>query len=135
MFIRKQKKNLPSKGKRFLISITVLGSAGPIRFVVNEDDLVGAVMDTAMKSYARQGRLPVLGSDLNAFMLYSPFAGTQALLPCEKIGSAGIRDFILCKKPQIEMAITDDNNKASPKGSGSLRAFFNKSLHVKISFH
>lgn len=75
MLLSKQKKNQAMKGNRFLISITVLGSAGPIRFVVNEEELVAAVMDTALKSYAREGRLPVLGSDLNNFVLYCPLAG------------------------------------------------------------
>ncbi|XP_073287720.1 uncharacterized protein [Primulina huaijiensis] len=73
----KQKKNQPVKGKRFLISVTVLGSAGPIRFVVNEEDLVAAVIETALKSYAREGRIPVLGSNLNHFMLYCPISGTE----------------------------------------------------------
>lgn len=75
MLLYKQKKTQTAKGNRFLISITVLGSAGPIRFVVNEEALVAAVIDTALKSYAREGRLPVLGSDLDEFMLYCPTAG------------------------------------------------------------
>lgn len=76
MLLYKQKKNPNSaKGNRLLISITVLGSAGPIRFVVNEEELVAAVIDTALKSYAREGRLPVLGSDLNDFLLYCPNSG------------------------------------------------------------
>lgn len=79
MLLYKQKKNQnqPLKGNRFLISVTVHGSAGPIRFVVNEDELVAAVMDTALKSYAREGRLPILGSDLNNFMFYCPITGTE----------------------------------------------------------
>lgn len=78
MLLSKQKKNNQNlKGKRLLISINVLGSAGPIRFVVNEEELVASVIDTALKSYAREGRLPVLGSDLNDFLLYCPFAGPE----------------------------------------------------------
>lgn len=77
MLLSKQKKNQVGKGNRFLISITVLGSAGPIRFVVNEEELVAAVIDTALKSYAREGRLPVLGSDLSNFVLYCPLAGME----------------------------------------------------------
>ncbi|KAM1016089.1 hypothetical protein ACFX13_046565 [Malus domestica] len=38
-------------------SITVIGSADPIRFVVNELELVAAVIDTALKSYACEGRI------------------------------------------------------------------------------
>ncbi|XVF71436.1 hypothetical protein PTKIN_Ptkin12aG0037200 [Pterospermum kingtungense] len=58
------------KSSRFLITINVVGSAGPLRFLVNEDDLVSAVIDVALKSYAREGRLPVLGLDPNKFLLY-----------------------------------------------------------------
>lgn len=64
-------------GKRLLISVTVLGSAGPLRFVVGEDEPVAAVIDTALKSYAREGRLPLLTSDLDDFFLYSTNAGHE----------------------------------------------------------
>ena len=57
-------------GNRLLISITVLGSAGPIQFVVSEDELFATVIDTALKSYARKGRLSVLRFNLNDFFLY-----------------------------------------------------------------
>lgn len=136
MLLYKQKKNQPVKGNRFLISVTFLGSAGPIRFVVNEDELVAAVIDTALKSYAREGRLPILGSDLNTFMLYCPIAGTEALSPWETIGSVGVRNFVLCKKPQTEKAM--DSEKSPPisrKGSGSWKSWFNKSHNPKISTH
>ena len=73
----KPKKNQTAANKgcnKLLISITVLRSAGPIRFVVSEDELVVAVIDTALKSYARNGQLPVLRSNLNDFFLYCPNA-------------------------------------------------------------
>ncbi|CAN0929868.1 hypothetical protein LINGRAHAP2_LOCUS37312 [Linum grandiflorum] len=79
MLLSKTKKNQGGSskgGNRLLISVTVLGSAGPIRFVVSEQELVAAVIDTSLKSYAREGRLPVLGSDLNDFFLYCPSAGS-----------------------------------------------------------
>ncbi|OMO60647.1 hypothetical protein CCACVL1_23988 [Corchorus capsularis] len=137
MLLYKQKKNQSAKGNRLLISITVLGSAGPIRFVVNEEELVAAVIDTALKSYAREGRLPVLGSDLNDFLLYCPSAGSDALSPWETIGSLGARNFMLCKKPKTEK-IEDDGRptEAIPrKGSGNWKAWINKSLNLKISSH
>ncbi|KAL7110723.1 hypothetical protein ABFS83_05G043900 [Erythranthe nasuta] len=136
MLLYKQKKSQPSKGNRFLVCVTVLGSAGPIRFVVNENELVAAVIDTALKSYAREGRLPILGSDLNKFMLYCPIAGTEALSPWETIGSVGVRNFMLCKKPQTtEDSDEVDKSAMSRKGSGSWRAWFHKSLSLKISSH
>lgn len=71
MLLQKQRKNnAGAKPGRFLITINVVGSSGPIRFVVNEDDDVAGVIDTGLKSYAREGRLPLLGSDANNFLLY-----------------------------------------------------------------
>ncbi|XP_051145566.1 uncharacterized protein LOC127261308 [Andrographis paniculata] len=150
MLLYKQKKNQAAKGKRFLINITVRGSAGPIRFVVSEDDLVVTVLDNALKQYAREGRLPVLGSDINSFMLYCPVSETEAISPWMTIGSVGFRNFGMCKKPQTEKdkvigngvdgggdkspldkAVTDPRKG----GSGNWKAWFNKSLNLKISSH
>jgi hypothetical protein len=139
MLLYKHKKNHANKGNRLLISITVLGSAGPIRFVVNEEELVATVIDTALKSYAREGRLPVLGSDLTAFYLYCPSAGTEALSPWETIGSLGVRNFMLCKKPSQKVEEGGGEGKSvamgGRKSSNSWKAWFNKSLNLKISSH
>lgn len=67
--------------KRVLITINVVGSSGPLRFLVNEEDSVCEVIHIALKSYARQARLPLLGTDATNFLLYSsnfdyPRAGT-----------------------------------------------------------
>ncbi|KAI4379078.1 hypothetical protein MLD38_005417 [Melastoma candidum] len=87
MLLNKQRKGAGARGEkggnRFLISVTVLGSAGPIRLVVKEEQHVGAVIDTVLKSYAREGRLPVLGSNLDEFLLYCLNHGSDALNPWE----------------------------------------------------
>ncbi|KAF7827630.1 senescence-associated protein [Senna tora] len=101
MFFNKQKKNASVHGKRRLVSINVQGSTGPIRFIVSEEALVAQVIDTALKTYARSGRLPVLGSNISDFLLYCPLVGTQALMPWDMIGSCEGRDFLLCKKPPV----------------------------------
>ncbi|KZV19539.1 hypothetical protein F511_06401 [Dorcoceras hygrometricum] len=132
----KQKKNQPLKGNRFLISVTVLGSSGPIRFVVNEEDLVGAVIQTVLKSYAREGRFPALGSNLNDFLLYCPISETEALSPWDNIGSVGVRNFMLCRKPQTETAIdVEKSPSVSRKATGSWKTWFNNALTLKISSH
>lgn len=88
MLLSKQKKNQNLKGKnRILISINVLGSAGPIRFVVNEEELVADVIETTLKSYAREGRLPILGSNLNDFLLYCPYVGPEGNFFLPKLSS------------------------------------------------
>lgn len=137
MLLQKQKKNNQNnKGNRILININVLGSAGPLRFVVNEEELVAAVIDTALKSYAREGRLPVLGSDINNFLLYCANAGSDALSPWETIGSRGGRNFVLCKKQQSQEEKTPDGDGVTTrKGNGSWKAWLNKSIALKISSH
>ena len=60
-----------------LITVTVLGSTGPLRFIVKEDDLVTSVIGNALRSYARQRRYPVLGSDFNNFLLYCATSGSE----------------------------------------------------------
>nr|XP_043638296.1 uncharacterized protein At4g22758-like [Erigeron canadensis] len=140
MLMYKQKKNQGTSagGNRLLISITVIGSAGPIRFVVNEDELVGSVMDTVLKSYAREGRLPVLGSNIDEFVLYCPIAGTEALGRLEAIGSFGVRNFVLCKKPQLVEEVADGKPVTvgiTRKNTGSWKSWFNKSLNLKVSSH
>ncbi|XP_061357318.1 uncharacterized protein At4g22758-like [Gastrolobium bilobum] len=139
MLLSKQKKNQNAANcKRLLISINVMGSAGPIRFVVNEEELVAAVIDTALKSYAREGRLPVLGGDNSGFSLYCPNVGSDALSPWDTIGSHGARNFMLCKKPQSTNEAADDGSGTAPlsrRGSGSWKAWLNKSLNLKISSH
>ncbi|XP_020206115.1 uncharacterized protein At4g22758 [Cajanus cajan] len=137
MLITKHKKS--AAVRRFLVSITVLGSAGPIRFVVNEDDVVAAVIQTALKCYAREGRLPLLGTHDAGFSLYCPHLGPDALSPWDTIGSHGVRNFMLCKKPEAENEAADDGSgtAALPRrgGSGTWKSWFNKSLSLKIYSH
>lgn len=142
MLLSKTKKNQNANARRLLISINVLGSAGPIRFVVNEEELVAAVIDTALKSYAREGRLPVLGTDITGFALYCQHVGSDALSPWDTIGSHGARNFMLCRKPQTSTGVANATDGAangttslSRRGSGSWKAWLNKSLNLKVSSH
>ncbi|XP_008809821.3 uncharacterized protein LOC103721402 [Phoenix dactylifera] len=116
---------------RFLITVNVLGSAGPLRFLVNDGELVTNVIHTALKSYAREGRLPVLGSDFNNFLLYCANSGSDALNPLEAIDFRGTRNFVLCKK----QGVVDEpaSEVLGRKGSGSWKTWLNKSLGFGIS--
>ncbi|XP_062107525.1 uncharacterized protein LOC133818581 isoform X2 [Humulus lupulus] len=105
--------------KRLLITVNVLGSAGPMRFVVNEEDLVGSVIDYALKSYAREGRLPIL-----------------ALNPSAKIGS-GVRNFMLCKKQRQLLQLTDrkSSDLIAQKGISCWKAWLNNPFTSKLMSH
>ncbi|XP_020215438.1 uncharacterized protein At4g22758 isoform X1 [Cajanus cajan] len=121
---------------RFLVTINIMGSAGPIRFVVNEKELVSGVIDTALKSYAREGRLPVLGFDAANFHLYLANAGFDALSPLEPIGSFGARNFVLCKKQVYSSNTGSQSELVSQKSNGGgWKAWLNKSFGLKIVSH
>ncbi|KAK1380620.1 Senescence-associated protein [Heracleum sosnowskyi] len=72
-----KKQAAASKDSRILISVTVIGSPGPIRLVVNQEELVAAVIDLILKSYARAGRIPILGTNIEKFFLYRPASGAE----------------------------------------------------------
>ncbi|KAH9611382.1 hypothetical protein KSS87_017595 [Heliosperma pusillum] len=136
MLLSKQKKGVVVK-KRILITVNVVGSAGPLRFVVNEDEIVANVIDMTLKAYAREGRIPVLGSNFNDFLLYQPFTGADALNSFDTIGAHGARNFMLCKRPQTEQA-TDIGRQAggiAKKSSGSWKSWMNKTLSLKVTSH
>ncbi|CAN6896600.1 hypothetical protein Bca4012_094543 [Brassica carinata] len=139
---KKKRETVTIKGNRILISVAFLGSAGPIRFVAYEGDLVANVIDTALKCYAREGRLPVLGSDFNDFLFYCPMVGPEALSPWEAIGSLGARNFMLCEKPEEEekkKVEEEDSGRSSFPINGarkrSFRAWINKSFSLKVTTH
>ncbi|XP_022568672.1 uncharacterized protein LOC103840792 isoform X2 [Brassica rapa] len=112
----KLKKREVVKGNRILISVTFLGSPGPIRFVAYEGDLVAAVIDTALKCYAR-----------------------EALSPWEAIGSLGARNFMLCEKSEEKKKLEEENGRSSFPINGarkrSFRAWINKSFSLKVTTH
>ena len=77
----KQKKDVNVwNGRKILISVNVQGSTSPIRFIVSEETPVMHVMATALKIYARLGRLPVLGGDIGDFLLYCPIVGSEGTM-------------------------------------------------------
>ncbi|ONK81570.1 uncharacterized protein A4U43_C01F30660 [Asparagus officinalis] len=122
---------------RFLVTITVNGSSGPIRFPVSGEELVGAVIHRALKKYSQEGRLPVLGSDLNKLSLRCVNSGYDVLSPWEQIGLCGSRNFILCKEEKEGKE--EEHGKGGErvlgrKGSGSWKALI-KTLGFMIPSH
>ncbi|KVI02767.1 hypothetical protein Ccrd_018943 [Cynara cardunculus var. scolymus] len=104
---KKKKNDQCLKKNRVLITVNVIGSPGPLRLLVNEDDTVSTVIESSLKLYARGGRLPILGSDFKNFVLYVSNArsdGSKLKLPfetlssSEAIGLSGGRIFVMSKK-------------------------------------
>ncbi|WJX32201.1 hypothetical protein P8452_20552 [Trifolium repens] len=112
---------------RFLVTINIMGSSGPIRFVVNKKELVSGVIDTSLKSYAKEGRLPVLGFNATNFLLYHPNAGFD--------GSYEARNFVLCKKQEYLSKKEPQSELISSKSNGGWKAWLNKSFGLKILSH
>ncbi|XP_020517789.1 uncharacterized protein LOC110006499 [Amborella trichopoda] len=84
-----------------LISIKVQESAGTLRLLVRVDDTIRTVIQTALRSYSRQGRFPVLGSNnFDDFFLYCANSDFIALSPVVPIGRTGGRNFPLYKKKE-----------------------------------
>ncbi|KAK9066949.1 hypothetical protein SSX86_014273 [Deinandra increscens subsp. villosa] len=100
-------KNVKEIRKRFLITVNVVGSSGPLRFVVNDYDKVSEVIGSSLKMYARGGRLPVLGSDSNNFLLYPVNAESEAMKANEAVGSCAQRTFVMCKKQNLPPHMTE----------------------------
>ncbi|XP_016490590.2 uncharacterized protein At4g22758-like [Nicotiana tabacum] len=130
-----EKKPIKNTPTRFLITVNVLGSAGPLRFVVSENDKVAGVVEIALKQYAREGRLPVLGFHVNDFFFYPASAGLDALGPLDSIGSVGVRNFILCKKQKQPLMTEGRANGIAQNGKKGWKAWLTKSFSFKIHSH
>ncbi|KAG7036722.1 hypothetical protein SDJN02_00342, partial [Cucurbita argyrosperma subsp. argyrosperma] len=125
MLKRSTSKMRNSKCNKILVSVNVVGSTGPIRFVANEDDLVCEVMKTTLISYARLARLPTLGTNVDNFVLYCVNDGMDALSLREAIGAKQVRHFLLCKKEGTSHASLPKEN-----GKNNWKTWLTKSLHT-----
>ncbi|CAL0301429.1 unnamed protein product [Lupinus luteus] len=124
-----------SKTLKFLIIIKVPGSTGPLRVLWNEREKVCRVIGSALKNYAREERLPVLGFDASNFVLYCVDAESDALNPLEPIGSLGGRNFVLCKKKTFSPTTESQSKLKSSKSNGGLKKMLNKIFSNKILSH
>jgi hypothetical protein len=69
---------------RVLVTVTVLGSAGPLRFLVDEGDTVTSLIRSALRCYAREGRMPLLGADPADFLLYTANGRSDGTCPSSR---------------------------------------------------
>ncbi|GJM91051.1 hypothetical protein PR202_ga07386 [Eleusine coracana subsp. coracana] len=118
---------------RVLVTVTVLGSAGPLRFLVDEGETVAGLIRAALRCYAREGRMPLLGADPADFLVYTANGGSDALKADERISFNGCRSFLLWQKATRRDAAEESEPlaTASParKGSGGW-----KGLNKFLSF-
>lgn len=120
----------PDDPLRVLVTVTVLGSAGPLRFIVLEGDTVAALIRGALRCYAREGRMPLLGTDPSGFVLSTANGGSGALGEDERISFNGCRNFLLWQKAAAQGAAANHAGSdaltatLSPgrKGSGGFKA-------------
>lgn len=124
---------------RVLVTVTVLGSAGPLRFLVDEGESVTGLIRAALRCYAREGRMPLLGADAADFLLYTAHGGSDALKADERVSFNGCRSFLLWQKAAREavandaasepaVATTTANSSPTRKGSGGWKGGLNKIL-------
>ncbi|TVU32262.1 hypothetical protein EJB05_23986 [Eragrostis curvula] len=124
---------------RVLVTVTVLGSAGPLRFLVDEGETVAGLIRAALRCYAREGRMPLLGADPAEFLLYTANGRSDALKADEKISFNGCRSFLLWQKatqaaaeePGSETLAT--TTSPGRKGSSGWKGGLNKFL-LSFSF-
>ncbi|CAN0902852.1 Uncharacterized protein At4g22758 [Linum grandiflorum] len=120
--------NKNKKSRRFLISVAVRGSVGPIRFVANQNDTVMVVIRACLERYAREGRFPAMGVRFSNFVLYL-VRFVLALSPGEAIGECGGRYFVLSKKQESPAAAAVIGRAEIVGGSGC-KVWLFKSLFV-----
>ncbi|CAK8538115.1 unnamed protein product [Lathyrus sativus] len=120
--VKNKTKNNNTNTNRILISITIVGSSGPLTIVVNEDDVVCDVIDKALKFYARQGRLPVLKSDASDYVLHCSNDVSDALGSNERIGIFRTRKFVLSKN-QASSTKTEETGSKGRNGKWKLFSF------------
>lgn len=118
---------------RVLVTVTVLGSAGPLRFLVDEGESVNGLIRAALRCYAREGRMPLLGADAANFLLYTANGRSDALKADERISFNGCRSFMLWQKTVADNNGSEPNSSPGRKGISGWKFGLNKLL-LNFSF-
>ena len=90
------KAGIGGRAPRVLVTVTVLGSAGPLRFLVDEGESVTGLIRATLRCYAREGRMPLLGADAANFLLYTANGRSDGTAPTQTwfLGPIGV--YLLC---------------------------------------
>ncbi|KAJ7294788.1 hypothetical protein O6H91_Y232400 [Diphasiastrum complanatum] len=81
---------------KVLVTVTVLGTIGPLRMLLEGDTAVNNVIKATLDEYAREGRLPFIGFDCTRFELHLSQFSLQAIPRHACIKDLGTRSFVLC---------------------------------------
>ncbi|OEL36054.1 hypothetical protein BAE44_0002924 [Dichanthelium oligosanthes] len=138
MKLRKVEPRGKAAGARVLVTVTVLGSAGPLRFLVDEGETIAGLVRAALRSYAREGRMPLLGTDPAGFLLYAANGRSDALNADERISFNGCRSFLLWQKAVandagVEPLSATTSPRTGKKVTGGWKGGLNKFL-LSFSF-
>ncbi|KAF5194200.1 hypothetical protein FRX31_016214 [Thalictrum thalictroides] len=133
MLLKQRKNPQENKVSRILITINVLGNSGPLKLLVNEKEVVSKIIVIALRAYAREGRLPVLGSsDANDFLLYCANPVYDALCPSENIGQCRVRNFILCKNQNAQDANLEGQSRMMTNAKARCKPWLGKAISFKF---
>ncbi|GLJ46420.1 hypothetical protein SUGI_0978270 [Cryptomeria japonica] len=80
---------------KFLVTVTVEGSTGPIKLIVRKEDTVIDLIKLTIDSYAKEGRHPELDSDINMFELHLSNFSMESLKRSDNVAELGSRTFFL----------------------------------------
>ncbi|KAG6541328.1 hypothetical protein Mapa_017270 [Marchantia paleacea] len=118
------------ESQSMLVDIHVLGSPGPIRLVVDKNEFVQHVIESALQTYDMQKRQPALGLSHQPFMLYCQAPEFEAMDESSSIGEYGLRHFYLYPKPDSgeELNTSPKTKRGTTKKSSSIKSLFEKSV-------
>ncbi|KAJ7560755.1 hypothetical protein O6H91_04G144300 [Diphasiastrum complanatum] len=105
LFSKKQAR--AGENNRMLVTVNIIGSTGPLRFLVDVKDPVSKVIELALRAYAREGRLPHLGANCRWFELFR----ANSDLEVQSAGSLGARQFVMHRKRFDDQEVIEEQNE------------------------
>ncbi|CAL5182992.1 unnamed protein product [Lathyrus oleraceus] len=90
---------LPRHPPKLLLKVTVLGSLGPVQILLKPESTVGDLVDAAVRQYVKEGRRPILPSNVASdFDLHYSQFSLESLCREEKLVKLGSRNFFMCPR-------------------------------------
>ena len=94
---------IPRLPPKLLMKVTMLGSLGPVQILMRPDSTVGDLVEAAVRQYVKEGRRPILPSNVASdFDLHYSQFSLESLNREEKVVKLGSRNFFLCLRNAAE---------------------------------